>query len=604
MTAAASARRRPAALLRRASCPPVRRASAPPVRRRFAALAVALLLAGCASVPDHGKPVRLGAAPLGSTQGDLSDVRQLPGKPQPDATPDRIVQGFLAAAKSADGNHQIARDFLSDEPDGNAPSQTWDDTAGTRIIAVAAVTVVGSGRVRVTGRVVGRLAKDGSYAADGRPLDLLFTLAQVGRAPQLAWRITNPPPGVLLLADDFLATYRAVDLYFLSQDAESVVPDHRYLDVDRASLATELVRRLLAGASAWLAPGVQTAFPRGTGLRSNVVQASPGSDLTVDLSGQADLIGRPQAAQLAAQLVWTLRRFNVGIRVAVGGRPLEVPDEGTVLPPSAYSAYDPDRLVGSASGYFVAGGVLRQAAGPNATDLTAAPTVGVLSAALSTDGTALAVVRMDGNRRQLLIGRTRQQLFPELIGTSFTPPSWGDSHDSLITMVDGSRLVRVDRAGKVTELAAGRLGSSGAVTQARLSRDGTRLAVVAGGRLLVGVLGQVRSGSQLVGLRVILPQLTEVRDVAWADSGHLLVAGRLGGGVSSAVLVSDDGVGTTVRGRSGLPASTHPLDGVAAAPGRPDLVQCSGAIWQRDGGRWISPLAVGPLPGYDPFYPG
>lgn len=575
------------------------------VRRAAAAVAVlALLLTGCASVPDSGKPVKLGAAPLGDTRDDLSDVRQLPGKPQPDATPDRIVQGFISASKSADAAHQISRDFLSDVPAGNAPAQTWDDAAGTQVITVAAVTVVGTGQVRVTGQVVGRLAGDGSYIADGRPLNLLFTLARVGRGEQAQWRITNPPPGILLLQDDFASTYRPVDVYFLSADGESVVPDHRYLDVTRGGLATELVRRLLAGPSQWLAPGVQTAFPRGTELRSNVVQSSVVSDLTVDLSGQAEVSGRPRAAQMAAQLVWTLRRFNVGIRISANGRPLQVPEQGSVLSPSAYGGYDPDRLTGDTMGYFVAGGVLRQAAGPDARNLSAAQGTAAISAALSFDGTQLAVVRAAASRRQLLIGDARDHLSPVLSGTSLTPPSWGGRHDGLVTVLDGSRLVQIGGDGTVTPVGSGPLASYGVVTQARLSRDGSRLAVVAGGRLLVGVLSDTRTGPKAVGLRVVEPQLTEVRDVAWADSGHLLVAGRLAGSASTAVLVSDDGVGAVARSRAGLPSSGYPIEAVAAAPGEADLVQCHGQIWQRDGGRWISPIGVGPLTGQAPFYPG
>lgn len=587
-------------------------------------LVLALLLTGCASVPDHGKPVKIGAAPLGDTQNDVSDVRQLPGKPQPGASPDRIVSGFLSASKSADARHQIARDFLSDVPEDNAARRTWDDTASTTIITATAVTVVGSGRVKVTGRIVGRLAKDGSYVADGRPLNLLFHLVQVGPGAQSQWRITNPPPGIMLLLDDFASTYRPVDVYFLSRDGESVVPDHRYIDVNRAGLATELVRLLLAGPSRWLAPGVHTEFPPGTQVRSNVVQPSIGGDLTVDLTGQAEVSNRPQAAQIAAQLVWTLRRFNVGVRVTVNGRPLQVPDQGAVLPPSAYGGYDSDRLPGNPMGYFIADGVLRQASGPDATNLPAATGVPALSAALSPDSSALAVVRAAGKRRQLLIGNVRDQLSPVLTGESFTRPSWGGRHDSLVTVVDGSRLVQVGGDGTATPVDAATpgdtaaLSSHGLVTQAEMSRDGSRLALAAGGRLYVGVLGSAAPASgtpanrapgdlqgrpTLSGLRVIEPQLTEVRDVAWADSGHLLVAGRLAGSASAAVLVSDDGVGAAARSRVGLPNGC-PVDAVAAAPAEPDLVQCHGQIWQRDGGRWVSPLGVVPLTGRAPFYPG
>jgi hypothetical protein len=89
-------------------------------------------------------------------------------------------------------------------------------------------------------------------------------------------------------------------------------------------------------------------------------------------------------------------------------------------------------------------------------------------------------------------------------------------------------------------------------------------------------------------------QLTEVVDVAWADSDELLVLGNTGGSELLAYNVSlADG---SIDSEGGVLGAVS----VAAAPGKPNLVGSSeGKIYDVLGGAWL-PLTSG----VSPTYPG
>jgi len=556
-----------------------------------------LVAAGCSGVPTGGRAVTVRNVPPLAVDDD-PDVRLEPREPGPADAPDKVVRGFLAAAKSATERHAIARTFL-------APDATdWPDSAGTRIITIGGLrvsTAATTASVVLTGRYQARLAPDGAYLPEDRPLSVTYLLRRV----TAGWRVVNPPAGVLLPATDFQQVYKAVDLYFLSPDGQTVVPDRRYFDVKQAVLPTEMASRLLTGASSWLAPGVRTAFPAGTHLQSNVVKDS--DIFVVNLSAEVLTASRPEQVALAAQLVWTLaKRFSVrGIRVLADGRPLRVQSDSGLVGRDAYTSYDPRVLTTPVPGYYLADGSLRAIGAPVPDGPAARPGAGLLSAAVSTDLGRLAAVRHGTPGAQLIVGPRIGPLTVRYTARTMTRPSWEAGAAAVFVAADGRTVLRVPLSGAAAQVPAPGLERVGAVSALVLSRDGVRIAVVAGvpgrGHLLVGVLSRAGTQVALAGLREVAAQLTDVADVAWTDEAELLVLAGVGGSARAPYVVDVDGATVTERPTTDLPTDRRQ---VAAAPGQPDLVEAGGRIWRRSGAGWASPGA-GPAPrGSMPFYPG
>ena len=70
------------------------------------ALLAALVLSACAGMPTAGT-VQQGLSP--DTSDDGFEVAFRPSSPQPGATPEQIIEGFVAAATSPTDGWQVAR---------------------------------------------------------------------------------------------------------------------------------------------------------------------------------------------------------------------------------------------------------------------------------------------------------------------------------------------------------------------------------------------------------------------------------------------------------------------------------------------------------------
>ena len=154
------------------------------------------------------------------------------------------------------------------------------------------------------------------------------------------------------------------------------------------------------------------------------------------------------------------------------------------------------------------------------------------------------------------------------------------------------------------------LPSLGLASVLELSPDGVRAALVvdgsaAGPSLYVGIVVRSEDGAvALRDLRAIAPSLTQVVDVAWRDSGQLLVlAGDAAEDRIVPYTVGVDGWGLDDVSTSGLPSQPT---SIAAAPTRQPLVSVGSdrTIWQLAGGTWVTlERGAEPRPGTAPFYP-
>ena len=570
-----------------------------------AVVAVLVLLAGCARIPDSGHVRQV--EPVAATEGEDSvieqpDVLLLPPEPVPGLRPQQVLRGFLLASAASDADHAVARQYLTPEA-----AARWDDGAEAVVHDPAQLRVTcegdptgtcqGADTLVVTGQREAVLDRGGSYRPDPGPFEDRYGLARVDGE----WRLSEVPDGVRLTPADVARAYRPVSLAFLDPTGDLVVPDRVFLPVVSRSLPRLLVDALLTGPSARLAPAVTTAFPQGTRLRRVTLE---GGVVLVDLSPQVLRADDDARRALSAQLVTTLRQVPdvTGLRVLVEGEPLEVPGAPATQPMDSWSAYDRDLVPAGVPGYHVMAGAVRPLPRPGAPPREPLA-VGLRHPAVDLEEERVAGLRPDGAAVQLWTGAP-SGLVPRLRAPDLVPPSFGGGRYGVWTARPGPdpEVLLVRALGDPVTVPAPELAGLGPLRVLRVSRDDTRVALVVGEgvetRLYAGLVVPDRStpaGVRLAGLRRLAPGLSDVQDVRWADNQRVAVLAR-SAAAPAVWLVQSDGSVVEPQAASGLPEAPT---GIATAPGHPLLLESAGQVWEvRDG------AAVAAAPGEDPFYPG
>lgn len=557
--------------------------------------AAAALLSACAGIPDSG-PVRQGAE-VGSERNEPF-IQLIAREPVSGLTEQQVLDGFLQASASFNNDHGVARDYLAPEV-----QRTWrpglgvvvyDDSSGNGALLVQQGTAI---TLRAT--EVARISEQGEYTASpgGTVTSAKFTLRKVGGE----WRIASLPDGLFLTQLDVARAYRSFDLYFPDPTRTVVVPNPVLLPVG-SGVSTSLVRALLEGPSAWLAPAVATAFPVGTSLigsapvRNNVVQ--------VDLSSAAARAGPGEMRAMSAQLVWTLRQLSdvAGVQISVDGAPLAVPGASPDQPRDAWPSFDPDALRASALGYFVREGRV-YSFGSGSPSTVPGPfgdgQVEVRSPAVSLAGDLLA--GLDGSGR-LVVGRLAndEKASVVLAGTSLTAPSWDIfGHAWVVDRTKAGPTIWTVRVGEKPRKVDTVGLPPGQVLALSVARDGARAAVVIkgadGGRLYVGRVERAADRITLAGLRPVESSYSDVLDVSWNTADRLVVLGVGPAGITQPSIVDLSGVVLRDLGSVG-----KNITSVAGAPGRPVLAAtASGTVFQYSNLNWTELGA-----GVDPAYPG
>ena len=178
------------------------------------------------------------------------------------------------------------------------------------------------------------------------------------------------------------------------------------------------------------------------------------------------------------------------------------------------------------------------------------------------------------------------------------------------TVADGSRVARVVKSADGTWVArpvnSNDLSQFGTITDLRLSRDGTRAAVIANSLLIVCAVVRTPN-SDTVALRsprLILPDvLASVVGVDWLLQDQLVVA--TSSSESPIVQVAADG--DPVFTRYNAANLTAPVAAVTAAPSRPVIVVDAGGMWTSSdsGSVWrVQGVNVPRGSTAVPFYPG
>jgi hypothetical protein len=572
--------------------------------RRAAALLVALLgLTACSTVPSSSPTVPITQAP----EPEERDIGIEPLSPEPGASPEEIVRGFIDAAASTGRGHPVAREYLTEQA-----AQDWADDTGVTVIDQGYATVTRTdGVVRMTATVVGTVDERGIFTVGGEDLTRQFTIEDVDGE----WRIADPADGLVILEPDFQRVYDELHAYFLDPTGERVVPDPRYL-VGGEAQPTALVERLFDGPGPLLVAGVRNALD-GLALRRPVTVE--GSAATVDLTG-LPTDPEPPLRDLSAQLVWTLEQSRIrSVEVLVEGEPVQISGVPRTQTTDDFASYDPDAVPVDAVGHFVTDGALRTAPdGEPVPGPAGEGAYGLTSAAVAADQESgelsfmVGVTRPSGDAVELLAGPYGGALARAATGDSFTPPSVAATRSEVWTVRDGTEPVRVPAGANAQTVDAPTLAGLGTVERLQLSPDGVRAALVVDtGPGTALYLGTVERGDEaavvLRDFRTVNPALTGVLDAAWRDGATLVVLAEDSEETVVPYEVGVDGWGLTEVSTSGLP--DEPTT-VAAAPNREPLVSATDettegqTIWRLAGTEWVTLVrGQAPVRGTEPFYP-
>ncbi len=472
--------------------------------RALAAIAVVAALGGCAGLPTSG-PVQPG--PVVTAEAVAPDVTFRPNAPQPGATPEQIVDGFVTAASGPQNDWQTARLYLAADY-----REEWKPQAGVIVDVLADRLYVSTGEDTITLQVTPRATVDagGTYTdSDGATTPpLAYSLAQQADGE---WRITNAPDGILLDEDVFRSVFHSYSVMYFDPTWEFLVPDLRWFPTYNA--ATRIADALVNGDPApWLTDSVVTAFPENVDLVPSV--PVPGGVAQAQLSEQALAVDQTTLDRMQTQLSASLATAQVSqVEMLVEGARIDarrVATQDTMVDARALV------LTPEGFGYLVSG------------DLTPIPGLSEAIARLSpvavqvgrdrvsaavrlADGSA-ALVRDDG-RVTPLDGRPGL-LDPTIdpFGTVWTVPG-GEPGAMLATTADGDVIA-----------VSGAWTGANRIHSMQVSRDGTRMAAIVafGARRVLAVAGVVRDSDgvpRALGEPVVLAGISgEGNDVGWLDT--------------------------------------------------------------------------------------
>jgi hypothetical protein len=567
------------------------------------------VLAGCATIPTSGA-VRPGSDLRVERQDDA--VPFLAEGPVDGASATQVVQGFLAAGADFRGDHQVAREYLTERA-----AQSWRPAVSTVVHDGAAPPVVedqGSGSVVARASEVARIDAEGTFRRTAGTPDITRSFRLERQDGE--WRIAELDDGLMLSQLDVDQAYRQVSVYFLSPTRNSLVPD-LVLVPELAGLPTKVVSRLLRGPTADLRGAVLTGFPPGTALE---VQSVPVTDglATVPLNDEALSADQDAREQLSAQTVWTLKQLSPDIervRITAGGEDLVVAGVAQEQDRESWLTYDPVGLRDRASVHAVRSGAVGRIIEGTFQPVAGSAGTGDLplrSPAVSLDTSELAALSPDGRTLRVARMTPDADLEAVLTGGDLSPPSWDPLGN--LWVVDRSTdqvLLLPGGSGPTVEVATPAL-PGGRPTSIAISRDGARAALVAGrgrgARLVLGSVTGLESlepdaaGTRRVavfGVREVLPGVRDVRDVAWSDASTITVLGSLDGAPVGPFTTSIDGYDyVTVDSDANLATITA---APASAESGPLVAGTSdGQLVQFTSGRGWVPLGVGS----DPAYPG
>ena len=536
-----------------------------------------LLVSGCAHLPQSGPVGTSDPLPGAENQMNYSFT---PAGPVEDASPEEVIRGFLNAGTGIQDDYATAREFLTEDA-----ATSWNPGART-LVYHEAPTVVPSAQdnqyevqmevdsVVDERGIMNRMPANTSEAVG-------FELTQVDGQ----WRISQVPAGSMLETAQFRALFAAHELYFYDQSYAYAVPDLRWF-LNRSGTAADIVGALMDGPAPYLDGAVRTAFQSGSELSRPSVPVSGGQarvDLTPQTVESADPLTRQRMQQ---QLELTLDGLNnvSGVEMSVDLNPLDLGEVPENFQPATINPGVGSTQVAVADGELVyfegdatvpVGGLQIEVEG------------GPVDPAMSLDGTRFAFLTAD--RTRMFSAGTDGSQRLEVEGERLTRPSFDSSGWTwTVDHASGTRIMAMQSTGRgdaPLEISAEWLGDR-TVHALRISRDGTRAAIVAGEGesahlYLSGVIRDSEGVPRGLGSPVRLEPTVPVNDVNWVSDQELLVAATSADSSVEAQTIGLDGSLVTHRPLLGMTGfSTGPGDNPVYAETAEAVHTLAGSTWR------------------------
>lgn len=520
------------------------------VQASVAAIAALMLLAACAEIPRTSSVKEVG--PLSEQNAGLGQVNFLPSPPQPGASQDDILRGFVQAAVSPQNDYGIARSFLASgfrtqwNPDASVTVDTGSDRdystlgADLKMLSLTPVAFVDA---------------DGSYrrAESASAIQEQYTFVKQGGE----WRISKAPNGVIIDSSRFSNVFAPHSLYFFSPDLAYLVPDERWFPEAPASLQTRVVKELVQGPAKWLDGAYVTAFPQGSQLTSDSVTVTNG-EADVDLNATAGAVDPLTLARMQLQLTESLASVAgvSDVRISVEGVQRPTSNALTAQPVQDPSV-DSNALVMRGGKFGLLSG---SAVGEIPAISTKVEALSPLAATLSADHHSAAVQTTHGNYVVHSSADAAQPIDTRagLVAPTLDPSGWAWS----TTKTPGA-IRAVAGSGTAVSLSAAWPDAQSIVAMA-MSRDGTRLAALVhvDGATDVMVAGVVRNST---GRPESLTAPIDLGPVAGGKASSLSWLDDLTIGVLASGSTGDSTI--TVQTVGGMTTTQPgPSDGIALGP--------------------------------------
>ncbi|BDV30065.1 LpqB family beta-propeller domain-containing protein [Microbacterium terricola] len=463
-----------------------------------------VLMSACAGLPTAG-PVYPGLE-VGEETGD-PDFAFLPDRPQPGATPEQIVDGFLRAGSGTFDGWETAKLFLT-----TAFRDEWDPEAGVTIDAPGSRVFQSGADDAVSVTILGEATVDESGAYEPLATDsttLSFALEQEDGE----WRISDAADGIVLDRSLFPTVFHRYPLMFFDPTWQYLVPDVRWFPTTNAAARISLA--LIDGEpSPWLAESVENSFPDAVSLRSPTVPVS-GGVAQVNLGPGAIGLEQTTLDRMQTQLSASLEAASAqSVEMTVGTAPLEA----SVVETRSTRITGPPLVVVDGELGFATGEQLTPI--PGLTDAVAQLNPAAVSIQVSAERDAAAARLADGTVARVGADGTIALLDERagLVDPSIDPFGYIWS----VPERDPTGLT-ASSPGSVAVAVSDAWPGATDITAMAVSRDGTRLVAVtrSGDRELLSIAGIIRddSGAPVrVGEPLALGTLAGVgRGVAWLD---------------------------------------------------------------------------------------
>jgi len=298
------------------------------MRRLPAAVAAAcLVLTGCGVTMPHTGPVHVTTA-TGADRDDGS-VTIDPRRPGKGDTPDQIVKGFLDAMRATPAiTTTVAREFLTTEA-----RDSWQPTGMViynavltpRVLASRGTEEAQATEVEATLTNAVRTDPRGTWLGPVSPAESTVGFGMEREDGE--WRISAPPPYLLVPQKWFAQRFQQASLYFFDPSGTVLVPEPVFVPQGN-QFASTLVKGLLQGPTLGLTE--QNYLP--DGLRSFSVPVSASGVAKIELTsdtGDAAMPTSDQSELMVAQLAWTLQQDPTisSFKVTIDDRAVQLPGE-------------------------------------------------------------------------------------------------------------------------------------------------------------------------------------------------------------------------------------------------------------------------------------